>query len=162
MQPIECEFESEVLAAVVQSRWPGQVEAQLRDHVEVCAICADVAAVAGAIGNVRDQARTAVVVPDSGRVWWLAQLRTRQEAAKAAGRPITATQMIAGACGVGLLGACFGATSAGFQAGLRWLGSCLAGFDVPAELAAHGSLILGMAGVLFLAPAVAWLVVRRD
>ena len=28
MQPIECEFESEVLAAVVQSRWPGQVDGE--------------------------------------------------------------------------------------------------------------------------------------
>jgi hypothetical protein len=156
MQSVECEFESEVLAAVVQSRWPERVEPQLRAHAEGCVICSDVAAIAGVIDSAREEMRVSVTVPDSGRVWWLAQLRARREAAKAANRPITAAQLIAGACAVGLTGACFGATSAWFQAALKWLGSNFA------LLASHGALALGMAAVLFLVPAAAWLVLRRD
>ena len=49
MRQIECAFESEVVMAVVQSRWPDRADAELREHVKTCEICADVAAVAGAI-----------------------------------------------------------------------------------------------------------------
>src|SRR5450432_3433075 len=108
MQAVECEFESEVLAAVLQSRWPERADAALRTHVEGCTVCSDVAAVAGVIENAREEMRAEVVVPDSGRVWWLARVRARKEAAKTAARPITATQLIAGACAVGMVGACFG------------------------------------------------------
>src|SRR5271157_3042876 len=122
MNPIECELESEVLAAVLQNRWPEQVDASLREHVAACAICADVVAIAGAIDDAREEMRAHAVVPDSGRVWWLAQLRARREAAEAAGRPITAAQVIALAAVMGLLGACFGATSKWFQSSLGWFG----------------------------------------
>jgi hypothetical protein len=162
MQAVECEFEPEVLAAVLQSRWPGRTDAALRAHVAGCAICSDVAAVAGVIENAREDMRAEVVVPDSGRVWWLARVRARQEAAKTAARPITATQLIAGACGVGLMGACFGATSAWFQSALRGAGVTLLEFDLTGELMAHGALILGMAAVLFLVPVAAWLAMRRE
>lgn len=162
MPPIECEFESEVLAAVIQSRWPDRVDAQLRAHAASCRICSDVAAVAGFMDNSRDELRASAILPDSGRVWWLAQMRARREAARTAGRPIAATQLIAGACAVGLLGACFGATSEWFQATLRWIGVTLADFSVTGLLVEHGALALGMAALLFLVPAAAWLAVRRD
>jgi hypothetical protein len=58
-------------------------------------------------------------IPDSGRVWWKAQIRARREAAEAVGRPITAVQIVAFACAMGLLGACIGATSSWFQAALK-------------------------------------------
>jgi hypothetical protein len=162
MQPVECEFEAEVLSAVLQSRWPERADPALQAHVADCTICSDVAAVAGVIEDAREEMRAEVVVPDSGRVWWLARVRARQEAAKTAARPITATQMIAGACAVGLLGACFGATSAWFQDALRWMGSAFAGFDLAGELMAHGTIVLGMAGVLLLVPFAAWLAMRRE
>jgi hypothetical protein len=111
MRQVECEFESEVLTAALQSRWPKRVDAELRAHVKACTICSDVVAIASAVDDAREEMRAGAVVPDSGRVWWLAQLRARREAAEAAGRPITAVQVIAFACAVGLLGACFGATS---------------------------------------------------
>ena len=162
MQALECEFESEVLAAVLQSRWPERTNPALQTHVAGCTICSDVAAVAAVIENAREDMRAEVLVPDSGRVWWLAHLRARQEAAKTAARPITATQLIAGACGVGLMGACFGATSAWFQSALRGVGVTLVEFDWTGELMAHGALILGMAAVLFLVPVAAWLAMRRE
>ena len=54
MKPIDCELESEVLAAVLQNRWPERVDASLREHVAACAICADVVAIAGAIDDARE------------------------------------------------------------------------------------------------------------
>src|SRR5947207_8909033 len=159
MNPVECEFESEVLAAALQSLWPDRVDAQLRAHVAGCAICSDVVVISGAIDDAREETYARTVVPDSGRVWWLAQLRARREAAQTAGRPITAAQVIAFACAVGLLGACFGATSTWLQSTLRWIVSGVAGFDLKtffpstsALVAEHGALVLAMAAVLFLVP----------
>ena len=159
MKPIECELEPEVLAAVLQSCWPGRVDAPLRAHVAACAICSDVVAIAGVFDDARGEMRARTVVPDSGRVWWLAQLRARREAGEAAGRPITAAQVIAFACAVGLLGACFGATPAWFQPALRWIASLP---SAAALLAEHGALVLATAAVLFLIPTAVYLALGRD
>ena len=139
MNAVDCELESEVLAAALHSRWPEH----LREHVARCAICSDVAAIALAMDDAREEMRAGTVVPDSGRVWWLAQLRARREAAEAAARPIEAAQVIAFACTVGLLAACFGAT-------LKW---------VPL-LAQHSALVLGTAVALFVIPTAVFLVLR--
>lgn len=169
MKSIDCELESEVLAAVVQNRWPERVDASLREHVAACPICVDVVAIAGAIDNDREQLRAHAAVPDSGRVWWLAQMRARREAAEAAGRPITAAQVIAFACAMGLLGACFGATSAWFQSALHRAGSSLSAFKFQALLpfavafvAEHGTLLLGMAAILLVVPAAVYLTMLRE
>jgi hypothetical protein len=169
MKPIECEFESEALTAVLQSRWPERVDAPLRAHVATCAICSDVVAVAGAIDDARDEMRARAVVPNSGRVWWLAQLRAHREAVKAVGRPISVAQMAAFACTVGLLGACFGATSAWFQSALARITAAVAWFriyvllpSVTALIAEHSALALAMAALLFLVPAAVYLAVFRD
>jgi hypothetical protein len=169
MKPIECELESEVLAAVLQGLWPTGVDDSLRNHVAACGICADVAAIAGAIDNDREEMRARAAVPDSGRVWWLAQMRARREAAQAAGRPITVAQVIAFACAMGLLGACFGATSAWFQSSLRRTVSSLGALGsqalLPAVLAfaaGHGALLLGMATILLIIPAALYLTMLRE
>jgi len=145
------------------------VDEQLRTHVAACAICSDVAAIAGVVDDARQEMRACAVIPDSGRVWWLAQLRARREAAEAAGRPITAAQVIAFACAVGLLGACFGATSAWFQSALRGFASSVFAFDLKALLpsatailAEHGALVLATAAVLFLVPTAVYLALGRD
>ena len=169
MKPVECEFESEALTAALQSRWPERVDAQLRAHIEACAICSDVILVASAIDEARQDLSARVVVPDSGRVWWLAQLRARREAAKAAGRPITVAQAIAFACATGLLGACFGAASTWFQSALAWVASSLPEVNIraflpsaTALLAEHTLLALAMAAILFLIPAAVYLAMGRD
>jgi hypothetical protein len=169
VKPIDCELESEVLAAVLQGRWPAGVDTSLRNHVAACGICADVAAIAGAIDNDREELRARAVAPDSGRVWWLAQMRARREAAQAAGRPITVAQVIASACAMGLLGACFGATSAWFQSSLRRTASSLSALGsqtlLPAVLAfaaGHGALLLGMATILLIVPAAVYLTMLRE
>jgi len=167
MEPVECEFESDVLAAVLQSRWPERVDARLRAHAATCSICSEVAAVAGAIDEANEEMRASAAVPDSGGVWWRARLRARREAARTAGRPITAAQVIALACAAGLLGACFGATSGLFQSALRWAASSVAALDWKAFvsfaaglLAEHGALAAGIAVVLLLAPAAVYLMGR--
>lgn len=169
MKPVECEFESEALAAALECRWPERVDAPLRAHVAACAICSDVVAVARAVDDTREEMRARAVVPDSGRVWWLAQLRARREAAEAAGRPITAAQVIAFACAAGLLGACFGATSTWFQSALGRMASRVTAFDVRAFLpsaisllAQHGALLLATAAVLLLVPTAVYLALGRD
>jgi hypothetical protein len=154
VKPIECEFESDVLA-------PAWSE-ELRAHVAACPICADVAAIAAAIDAAREEMRTAAVIPDSGRVWWLAQMRARREATKAAGRPITAVQVMALACAVGLLGACFGATSLWFQSALRRIQSTLAVFSVSGFLAEHGLIVLATVLVLLLVPGAVLLALGRE
>ncbi len=158
----DCEFEAEVLAAALQSRWPEHVDAELRAHVPQCAICSEAALVASAIDEARNdmsQEMTAsVALPDSGRVWWLAQLRARREAIAAAGRPITAIQLIAFACATGLLGACFGATSSWFQSALRWFQSQ----PLTALLAGHAVLAAGMAAAIVLLSTASYLAFGKD
>jgi hypothetical protein len=95
----------------------------LRAHVAGCAICFDVAAVAGVTENAREDMRADVAVPDSGRVWWDCW-------ARASARPRPGSR----------------ARFAGSE--LRWSNS-----TGPGELIAHGALILSMAAVLFLVPA---------
>jgi hypothetical protein len=169
MMPDECEFEAEVLAAVLQSRWPARVDAELRAHVAECAICSDVVAIAGAIDEAREELRDGAVVPDAGRVWWLAQLRARHEAAATAGRPITAAQVVAFACAVALLGACFGAMSKWFQSVLGRTASSVGGLMAQVQLPSatalvqgNGVLILTLAAVLLLVPAAVYLVMLKD
>jgi len=163
MKPVDCEFEPEALAAALQSRWPERVDPDLRAHVARCTICSDVVAIARAVDDAREEMRASAVIPDSGRIWWLAQLRARREAADAAGRPITAVQVIAFACAVGLLGACFGATSTWFQAALGWMASSVAALPSAAALVAgHGALVLGVAAVLFVVPTAVYLAMGKD
>jgi hypothetical protein len=169
MRTFECEFEEEVLAAVVQSRWPERVDAQLRGHVAACPVCSGVAAIAGAFDEAREETRTQAVVPDSGRVWWLAQLRARREAERAAARPITAVQVLAIGGAAGMLGACFGATSAWFQSALRWSVAGLSSLDVKAcaaqaaaLIAGHGVWILAAAAILLLVPAAVLVAITRE
>ena len=87
-------------------------------------------------------------------------MRARREAVKAGGRPITVAQVLAFACAVGLLGACFGATSMWFQSALaRTLGLLP---SATALIAEHGALVLAMAALVLLVPTAVYLVMLRD
>ena len=169
MKPVECQFEAEVLAAVVQSRWPDRVDSELREHAAGCPICSDVAAIAGGFETAAEAERASATIPDAGRVWWLAEMRARREAVQAAGRPITAAQVIALACAVGLLGACFGATSTWFQLAFKRVVSGLSSFDfaglltsASGMLAEHALLCLALAAIVFLLPTAVYVALGRD
>ena len=153
MTPMECEFESEVLAAVLQARWPDRADAQLRAHVAACQICSDVAAIAGVIEATREELRAGAVIPNSGRVWWLAQLRARREAAEAANRPMIAVQVVAFICAVCLLAGCCRAAS-------TWLLPVFA--RIASGMVDHAVLALAMAAVFFLVPAGVYLALGRE
>lgn len=103
MTPFECEFEADVAAAALQSGWPERADAQLREHVQTCAVCADVARVVAAVDSARME-MDLPVLPDSGRVWWVAQMRARREAVHAAQRPLMAANAIAWICVLAAIG----------------------------------------------------------
>jgi hypothetical protein len=124
MAHIECAHESDVLMMVTTGRWPERVPADLREHVTACEVCHELAIAASAI-DAEAASRPLPSVPSAGSVWWRAQLRARQEAAQAVGRPITAAQALSMAALFGLAGAVFGATAPWFQGALRWLGGAL-------------------------------------
>jgi hypothetical protein len=162
MNPVECPFEPEVLAGVLESRWPEGFDANLRRHVSACAICSEVATIASAMECDRKDLRACAIIPDSGRVWWLAQVRARREAVQDAARPITVAQMIAFGCAAGALGACFGATSTWFQNALRSIRLSPVIPSATALLAGHAALAIGMAAVLLLVPAAVYFAIGRD
>ena len=165
MKQYECEFEGEVLLAVRQGRYPGGMDAQVQAHVLACPVCQDAATVSAAFEGAREDALDGVALPDAGRVWRQAHLRARREAVEAAGRPITAAQVIAFGAAMGLLGACFGATSLWFQAGVRYVASidktAWLGFAA-AFLAEHGALVLGTAAAVVVLPTAVLVALSRD
>ena len=95
---LQCPFEQELLDAVTARRWPDRADESLRSHVAGCALCADVAEIAAAFFEDRDCARAEAVVPAASAVWWRAQIRAREEAARLAVRPLLIVQVIATIC----------------------------------------------------------------
>jgi hypothetical protein len=66
-------------------------------------------------------ARTEAAPPSSAIVWWRAQMRARQEAARAADRPISIVHGLAIACGAGLALSLIGSAMAGLRGSSSWL-----------------------------------------
>jgi hypothetical protein len=102
MTAIECPRESDVLDALTSARWPHRVNRELIEHVEACAICTDVAAVAAAMHDDHDVTWQQANIPSSGQVWWRAEMHARQEAIREASRPIAIAQGVAALLALGL------------------------------------------------------------
>jgi hypothetical protein len=94
-EPVLCPRETDVLELVAIGQWPARADAELRAHVAACASCADMAAVAAAVVDARDAGAARVRVPDASLVWFRAQLRAREEAARRAARPLWLAQVAA-------------------------------------------------------------------
>ena len=95
------------------------------------------ALVAEAIAAEAAQARLEAAPPSSAIVWWRAQMRARQEAAKAADRPITIIHGLAIACLCGLAVSLAGTLIAGVRGSGGWLASVYASLSaLAAPLAA--------------------------
>src|SRR3954471_15127886 len=77
--------------------------------------------VADAIAAEASLARREAAPPSSAIVWWRAQMRARQEAAKAVERPLTIVHAVAIACGVGLLLGTAGAITGGVSGSAAWV-----------------------------------------
>jgi hypothetical protein len=95
-----CPREAELVDAIASGTWPTCADPELCAHVDHCPVCADVLAVAAAMREEHALACREARVPSAAVVWWRAQVRAREEAARAAARPITLVQVVAGACGL--------------------------------------------------------------
>jgi hypothetical protein len=91
----QCAREDDVLDALSARRWPNRAAAELRAHVASCPICADLVEVAAALLDEQERGWQEARVPPSGVVWWRAQLRAREDAARAAARPLAFIQGVA-------------------------------------------------------------------
>jgi hypothetical protein len=100
MTNIACAREQDVLDMLAAHRWPGRCEPELEEHIRACGICGDLAAAAAALLDEHECAWNEARVPASGVVWWRAQVRAREEAARAAARPIAFVQGVAASCAV--------------------------------------------------------------
>lgn len=91
---MSCPHERDVLDLVAIGQWPSRADAMLRAHAAECATCAEVAAVATAVREWADDPQP-VKVPDAAVVWYRAQVRAKEEAARRASRPVFVAQLIA-------------------------------------------------------------------
>jgi hypothetical protein len=91
---MSCPCERDVLDLVAIGQWPSRADATLRAHAAECAICAEVAAVAAVVREWADDPQP-VKVPDAAVVWYRAQVRAKEEAARRASRPVLAAQLVA-------------------------------------------------------------------
>ncbi|HTM24197.1 MAG TPA: hypothetical protein VL225_03335 [Vicinamibacterales bacterium] len=79
------------------------------------------AIVADAIATEASSARAEAAPPSSAIVWWRAQMRARQEAARAVERPLTIVHGLAIACAAGLALSLIGTAVAGVRGSTGWL-----------------------------------------
>lgn len=109
---IECPREPDVIDAIASRRWPDRAETELRDHVRACAICADAAEVAAAIGSDQELSWSeAAALPPAHVVWLRAQARARAEAARRAARPMAVMQALGFATAAALISVIIGAAA---------------------------------------------------
>jgi len=97
---VECPREQEVIDALTTMQWPERCDTELQAHVAACEGCRDLVGTVAPLGDAWQDTRAEAHVPASGMVWWRAQLRARREATRAAARPITVVQAIAGLAGL--------------------------------------------------------------
>jgi hypothetical protein len=97
-----CPCEQDVLDALAARRWPHRCDGELRQHVAACGVCRDLVDVASALLEERDAAGPAPDLPPASLVWWRSQLRAREEAARAAARPLRFSVRVAAACAIAL------------------------------------------------------------
>jgi hypothetical protein len=134
---IDCPRESEVLSAILARRWPDQCGGELRAHAARCAICDELAMVAGVLREDHDISGRDVRVPAAGQVWWRAAMRARLEAVQAAGRPITWIHGLTGASAAGLTVAAAGLAWPSVRDVIGWAGARMTAFD-PESVAVAG------------------------
>jgi hypothetical protein len=116
-----CSYEKEVAEALKSGHWPDGCGRELRGHVETCGSCSDFVLVTEAFQRARTESVSSQEsLPTSpGFLWWRAQLRSRNEAAKKISTPITIAQIFAWL--VTLLSMAILVASQ-YRHGLRWEG----------------------------------------
>jgi len=102
MKIMECPREQDVMSRVASGQWPDGGSDELRAHIATCAICTDVLEVARAVHENCEGAKSNAQIPPASLVWWRAELKARQEAMRAASRPMTLVQAFGAASGIGV------------------------------------------------------------
>jgi hypothetical protein len=127
------------------------------------------AIIADAIATEASSARREAQPPSSAIVWWRAQMRARQEAARAVERPLTIVHALAIACGLGLLFSLVGTAMVGVKGSIAWLTALYGSLTAPSTAAAAASpwtvlpvVVLGAALFSILAASVAAWVIFAD
>ena len=118
-----CPREDELLEVLQASAWPDACPQGLRSHVEHCAVCAGLVAVVLPLLDEHRVATTSAPVPSSGIVWWRAQMRARQEAARVAAQPISIAQAVGVACAIGVLAGGLTLLSPSIGLWFAWIGN---------------------------------------
>ena len=100
-----CHREDDVLDALLADGSLAATADDLARHVEQCADCAEVRAIAGMLRRDDVASMRLASVPSAGQVWWRAAVRARMEAAQTAARPVTWAQGLTAAAVCGVVGA---------------------------------------------------------
>lgn len=103
MSATDCLREAEVAEAVACGQWPQACPADLRDHVAVCPVCAEVVAVMEPLLYEKARAWQEASVPAAHVVWWRAQIRARAEAQRTVAQPMSFAQAAAAVSVVALM-----------------------------------------------------------
>jgi hypothetical protein len=161
----DCPRESDVLDAIASHRWPDRADEELRTHVATCAVCADVASVAGAFAHDLEAAATeAMPLASADVVWFRAHARAKAEATRQAARPIAVMQAIGFACAAGVISLLIGLAAFWVWTRADWLQALpsvqLVWVD-SMSLAIRGTL-LAIGLWLVLAPVAVYLVASDD
>ena len=140
-----CAREDELLEALQASAWPDACPQDLRSHVESCGVCAGLMAVVIPLLDEHRVATMTAPVPSSGIVWWRAQMRARQEAARAVGQPISIAQAVGVACAIGVVAGGLTLLSPSVGPWFAWMGNLADALPTVRMPAVEWSSIQGMA-----------------
>ena len=90
---------------IVSGRWETGAGESLRDHVQACDFCAELASLATLFAEAREVVGRDAPLPAAGQVWWRSAIRGRLEDQRAAERPLVWLYAAAIAVGVSLTAA---------------------------------------------------------
>jgi len=152
----ECTRELEVLEAVTTGCWPE--DDGLRSHAAACRTCSDLVTLLQTLASERDRLIDQAHVPSAGLVWWRAQIRARQEAARKVAQPIAYAQGIAVAVGLVIAFAVAGLASPWVRERAAWLMDYARAVQMSAEITGLTTALQG--SILWIIAAVAiWFIV---
>jgi len=122
----DCDREFEVLECATT----GAVGEELRAHIASCDTCRDLFDVAHSVAGDRNALMRTAHPPSAGLVWWRANMRAQNEAARAAVRAGSFIQvaLLIAAVAVGLA---FLGISIDFHAVGHWIASAAQAFAIP-------------------------------
>jgi hypothetical protein len=90
-----CSRSEELRQTFAQGHWPDACPADLRAHVEQCALCANEILIATHLQRARGEAMSSAQPGASNLLWLRAQARRRNAALERIGRPLVAAQAFA-------------------------------------------------------------------